>query len=257
MASSDAPPPAFDAAAPPASNAAPDVKSDAKPEKAIIKPKRATTPMEKKPKSHSNPASHPTYVEMIVEAIISLKDRTGSSQHAIAKCIEAKHKAGLTANFKKILSIQLKRLSQSGQLVKVKNSYKLSDKLKKPVKPAGKTTTKPKSKKPAGISKPKAKTSKKVNTPKTAKTEKAKTPATTNHAKASKVDKPAAAEKKAPAPKKRSIKKALSLTPKKGVLKKVKSTKTATKSAKIKAPAASKKSLAKPPSAKNAKKSPK
>ncbi|KEH20424.1 putative histone H5 [Medicago truncatula] len=41
------------------------------------KPKKASKPR--------NPASHPTYEEMIKDAIVSLKDRTGSSQYAIAK----------------------------------------------------------------------------------------------------------------------------------------------------------------------------
>ncbi|KAL5068287.1 hypothetical protein RYX36_019174 [Vicia faba] len=37
-------------------------------------------------------ASHPTYEEMIKEAIVLLKEKTGSSQSAIAKFIEEKHK---------------------------------------------------------------------------------------------------------------------------------------------------------------------
>lgn len=61
---------------------------------------------------------------MIQDAISSLKDKTGSSQYAIAKFI-AKKQENLPTNFKKILLIQLKRLVVKGKLVKVKASYKL------------------------------------------------------------------------------------------------------------------------------------
>ncbi|XP_042516843.1 histone H1-II-like [Macadamia integrifolia] len=69
---------------------------------------------------------HPPYFQMITEAISSLKDRTGSSQPAIAKFIDEKYGTGLPPNFKKVLSIQLKKFAQSERLVKVKNSYKIS-----------------------------------------------------------------------------------------------------------------------------------
>lgn len=63
---------------------------------------------------------------MITEAITSLKDRTGSSQSAIAKFIEEQYKTDLPPNFKKILSVQLKKFVKSEKLIKVKNSYKVS-----------------------------------------------------------------------------------------------------------------------------------
>ncbi|WCJ23948.1 Histone H1 [Euphorbia peplus] len=72
--------------------------------------------------------SYPPYSEMINEAIVSLKERTGSSQIAIAKFIEEKQKANLPANFKKLLFVQLKKLVANGKLVKVKNSFKLPSK---------------------------------------------------------------------------------------------------------------------------------
>ncbi|KAH7285027.1 hypothetical protein KP509_33G008300 [Ceratopteris richardii] len=110
---------------------------------------------------------------MISEAIVALQERSGSSQQAIAKTIEAKHQSALTPNFRKTLSVQLKRLSENGQLVKLKNSYKLSSKaLKSPKKhaakgkvekPAEPTPTKPKdkvSKEAAGASHKKAKITK-------------------------------------------------------------------------------------------------
>ncbi|MCL7046491.1 hypothetical protein MKW94_016742 [Papaver nudicaule] len=63
---------------------------------------------------------------MIIEAISSLKERTGSSQRAIAKFIEEKYVTGLPSNFKKIISMQLKKFVKFEKLVKVKNSYKIS-----------------------------------------------------------------------------------------------------------------------------------
>ena len=64
---------------------------------------------------------------MITEAITTLKDRTGSSQPAIARFIEEKYKkSSLPSNFKKVLSVQLKKFVKSERLVKCKNSYKIS-----------------------------------------------------------------------------------------------------------------------------------
>ncbi|KAK7277793.1 hypothetical protein RJT34_22810 [Clitoria ternatea] len=71
-------------------------------------------------------ALHPPYFEMIADAISTLKERTGSSQPAIAKFIEEKHKKVLPPNFRKTLSLQLKNCVKSEKLYKVKNSYKLS-----------------------------------------------------------------------------------------------------------------------------------
>ncbi|KAI3790680.1 hypothetical protein L2E82_03904 [Cichorium intybus] len=85
----------------------------------------------KKAPSTAKPRSHPTYAEMIKEAIVALKERTGSSQYAIAKHIEDNQK-DLPANFKKLMSIQLKKLAASGKLTKVKSSFKLATIEKKP-----------------------------------------------------------------------------------------------------------------------------
>ncbi|CDO99165.1 unnamed protein product [Coffea canephora] len=97
-------------------------KSPATKSAAAVKAKKA--PAAKKVRSY------PTYFEMIKEAIIALKERTGSSPYAIAKFIEEKQK-DLPPNFKKLLSVQLKKLLASGKLIKVKNSFKLAA----PVKP--------------------------------------------------------------------------------------------------------------------------
>ncbi|XVE73383.1 hypothetical protein DITRI_Ditri11bG0113600 [Diplodiscus trichospermus] len=86
--------------------------------------------------SNSSPALHPPYLEMICEAISTLKDRTGSSQPAIAKFIEDKYNKMLPPNFKKLLSVQLKKFVKSEKLMKLKNSYKISstEKLKRAIK---------------------------------------------------------------------------------------------------------------------------
>jgi len=99
---------------------------------------------------------------MIKEAISALKERTGSSSHAIAKYMEDKHGPSLPANYKKMLSIQLRGFAAKGKLVKVKASYKLSDAAKKEApkaKPAAAKTVAAKAaakpKKSAAAAKPK------------------------------------------------------------------------------------------------------
>ncbi|KAJ6323784.1 hypothetical protein OIU76_011138 [Salix suchowensis] len=133
---------------PPAAVKAPS-KAKANPSKSKKPAAAASAAGAKKPKAY------PTYQEMIKEAIVALKERTGSSQIAIAKFIEEKQKSNLPANFKKLLLVQLKKLVANGKLVKVKNSFKLPPKssatdaaaIKKaaPAKPKPKAETKPKS----------------------------------------------------------------------------------------------------------------
>lgn len=84
----------------------------------------------------------PTYYDLIKAAIAELKDRTGSSRHAISKVVSSKK-----ATFdNKALNRALKAGVESGKLVQVKASYKLSAAEKKPVKKA-KTVKKPAAKK--------------------------------------------------------------------------------------------------------------
>ncbi|KAK9865253.1 hypothetical protein WJX84_009966 [Apatococcus fuscideae] len=78
--------------------------------------------------------AHPPYVELVKEAIVSLKDRNGSSQQAIRKFVGDKH-PHLPQGWEKTLSLQLKRLAEGGKLNKVKASYKLGDSLKTAAKP--------------------------------------------------------------------------------------------------------------------------
>ncbi|KAE8010001.1 hypothetical protein FH972_006399 [Carpinus fangiana] len=63
-----------------------------------------------KPKS---PPSHPPFLEMITDAIVILKEKTGSSQYAITKVIEGKHKE-LPSSFRKLLLFHLKKHVASG-----------------------------------------------------------------------------------------------------------------------------------------------
>nr|XP_018630184.1 histone H1-like isoform X2 [Nicotiana tomentosiformis] len=89
----------------------------------------------KKTSAPKKPRSHPPYAEMISEAIVALKERTGSSQVAIAKFIEEKQK-DLPSNFRKLLLVQLKKLVASGKLTKIKGSFKLAPAAAKPAAPA-------------------------------------------------------------------------------------------------------------------------
>ncbi|KAJ8421376.1 hypothetical protein Cgig2_028734 [Carnegiea gigantea] len=88
------------------------------------KPKKAKAKKPSAPRKSRNPPTHPPYFEMIKEAITTLKERNGSSQYAIQKFIEEKHKQ-LPPNFRKLLLANLKKFVTSGKLVKVKGSYKL------------------------------------------------------------------------------------------------------------------------------------
>ncbi|XP_022872403.1 histone H1-like [Olea europaea var. sylvestris] len=114
------------------------------------KSKKATTKKESKPKKAIvvPRKRNPPYLEMIEDAIVTLKEKTGSSQYAITKFIEEKQK-NLPPNFKRLLLVQLKKFVASGKLVKVKGSYKLPS----APKPAASAPVK---KKPVPVAKPKA-----------------------------------------------------------------------------------------------------
>merc|ERR1712190_10954 len=90
-------------------------------ERATLSRKMPSTPAKKSNKAAAS--AHPTYEVMIKEAIVALKDRTGSSTIAIKKYMEAKYK--LSETFGTALSKALKRCVESGKLIKVKESYKL------------------------------------------------------------------------------------------------------------------------------------
>ena len=160
----------------------------------------------KKKAAAKKPADHPKYLDMIVAAIIALKERTGSSRQAIKKYITANYKVGDSAGTH--LKLALKRGVASGALKQVKGtgasgSFKVAEKPKPAKKAAKKPAKKPAAKKPAkktaAKKKPAAKKSK--ATPKKA----AKKPAAKKAAKKPAAKKPAAkktAAKKKPAAKK-------------------------------------------------------
>ncbi|KAK4361580.1 hypothetical protein RND71_020532 [Anisodus tanguticus] len=156
----------------------------------------SATATAKKTSAPKKSRSHPPYAEMISEAIIVLKERTGSSQVAIAKFIEEKQK-DLPSNFRKLLLIQLKKLVASGKLTKIKGSFKHSP-VAAPAKPK---------KAAAGAAKPKAVTpNKKAKARATTPVKKAVT-APAKSKKATPVKKVAVAKvKKIPAKKPKTIK---------------------------------------------------
>ena len=92
-------------------------------------------------------SDHPTYAEMISAAILSLKDRTGSSRQAIAKYVCANYKVDAdkaALHLRKALKKGLedgvfKTARQSG---KGAGSFKLIEKKKKPTAKKAKTSTK-------------------------------------------------------------------------------------------------------------------
>ncbi|ESW16831.1 hypothetical protein PHAVU_007G188400 [Phaseolus vulgaris] len=110
----------------------------------------------KKTAATKKPLSHPTFAVMITEAIASLKERTGSSQYAITKFIEGKHKE-LPPTYKKLVLLHLKKSVAAGKLVKVKNSFKLAPTKSAPTKPAPVKATIAVPKKPKSVAKPTAK----------------------------------------------------------------------------------------------------
>ncbi|KAN0001036.1 hypothetical protein ACTFIZ_001459 [Dictyostelium cf. discoideum] len=110
-------------------------------------PKASSTPTKKAVATKSKPKpNHPTYQVMISAAIAHYKDRTGSSQPAIIKYIEANYNVA-PDTFKTQLKLALKRLVAKGTLTMVKASYKLSEEGKKEHKATlGPVAKKPKAK---------------------------------------------------------------------------------------------------------------
>ncbi|KAB1202726.1 Histone H1.2 [Morella rubra] len=115
-------------------------------------------------RSKSSP-SHPPFLEMITDAVVTLKERTGSSQYAITKFIEEKQKQ-LPSNFRKLLLYHLKKLVASGKFLKVKNSFKLPTTRSVPVKSAATKPTAAVKPKPKPKPEVAAKTKKVVAKPK-------------------------------------------------------------------------------------------
>ncbi|KAL7586375.1 hypothetical protein Lser_V15G40869 [Lactuca serriola] len=76
------------------------------------------------PASPTTNGAHPPYSDMIVAAIVALKDKDGSSRQAIAKYIE-RHYTNLPPTHSNLLTHHLKRMKNEGQLTLVKHSYML------------------------------------------------------------------------------------------------------------------------------------
>ncbi|GFY80447.1 hypothetical protein Acr_01g0002560 [Actinidia rufa] len=110
---------------------------------AAEKPAEEKKPKLRKPRNTQNCLSS----SMIKDALMSSKEKSGSSPYAIAKFMEQKFSAVLPANFRKILGVQLKNSVAKGKLIKIKASYKLSetDQTKPKSKPSTEKGTKRKS----------------------------------------------------------------------------------------------------------------
>nr|GMC68320.1 Rho guanine nucleotide exchange factor like [Ipomoea batatas] len=88
-----------------------------------IKSKKMKESKAKKPSAprKRNPLAHPPNFEMVQEAVVTLKERTGSSQYAIQKFIVKKQKT-LLSNFRKLLLFHLKKFVAVDMFMNVKNS---------------------------------------------------------------------------------------------------------------------------------------
>lgn len=88
----------------------------------------ASTPVSEKEngKTQSTPSLNKTYAQLIHEAIVALKDRTGSSTVALTKWIQAEYPETVGPYFKTRFSQALKTGVKNGRFTKVRNSYKIS-----------------------------------------------------------------------------------------------------------------------------------
>ncbi|KAL3694156.1 hypothetical protein R1sor_007807 [Riccia sorocarpa] len=66
----------------------------------------------------------PRYDDIVVEAVLGLKDPNGSSNASIASYIEDRHP--VPSNFRRLLTSKLKALALQGKLIKVKQNYKVN-----------------------------------------------------------------------------------------------------------------------------------
>ncbi|XP_046856698.1 histone H5-like [Xenia sp. Carnegie-2017] len=119
-------------------------------------------------KKKAKPAEHPKYLEMIVEAIKSLKERGGSSRQAIEKYIRAHYKIGDSGSVH--VKLALKKGVLSGALSQPKGtgasgSFKIAKPVAAPKKPTKEVKPKPSTKKASTPAKKKAAKSPKKKTP--------------------------------------------------------------------------------------------
>lgn len=173
------------------------------PVKAVAK---KTTP--KKKKAVKKPAAHPTYKEMIMAAVVALKQKGGSSRQAISKYIAGHYKVRENSNVH--LNMAIKRALSSGMLIsaaKHAGTFRLSKAALTPAKPKKRVTAKKpaakKAKKPKKKAAPKKKATVKKAKKKTSTKKKAstKTKRSVKSAKKSTTKGPAKKVKRAPAKK--------------------------------------------------------
>ena len=112
------------------------------PAKAVAKKSPAKRKVVKRPA-----AAHPTYKEMIIAAVVALKQRGGSSRQAISKYIAGHYKISDSSSVH--LKMAIKRALASGMLISAANhsgTFRLSKEALAPPKPKKKKVT---AKKPA------------------------------------------------------------------------------------------------------------
>lgn len=71
------------------------------------------------------PPTHAPFRELVLNAVRSLKERSGSSTHAIRKKV-ASDTSSLSGPWEKAVSRAIKQLAEQGVLVKQKASFKLA-----------------------------------------------------------------------------------------------------------------------------------
>lgn len=166
-------------------------------------PKKSAAPTdESKPAAAATAPAHGSYIDMVKDAIINLKDRNGSSRQAIQKYIHANNKIGNLSDlqFRKTVNRAIASGEEKGDFTRPKGTSGPVKLAKKAPKPSA-TTKEAKSKadkkaaapKKAATAKPKATPTKKASEKKTAAPKKAAATATKPKANASKPRKTAPA----------------------------------------------------------------
>lgn len=156
------------------------IEKKSTPTKRVVRPKRtvrkvtpkktktSTVKSTKKPATRAVRGVHPTYDDMIVEAIKSLRKKNGSSRQAISAYIINNYKVPEASAYR-FIKQGIKKLSDSGKIEKIRASFRMTPKPKTLTKSPAKKIVK-KTKKAAAKSVAKA--------AKTVKTKATKKPAT-------------------------------------------------------------------------------
>ncbi|XP_041362654.1 histone H1-delta-like [Gigantopelta aegis] len=163
---------------------------------------KVKTPKKKSSKPKT-PSSHPKYSQMIKEAIVTLKEKSGSSRQAILHYIVKTYKVVDERTVNQHLKMALRAGVKNNSLKHAKGSgasgsFKLGEVkvVKKAKKPAAKKAKKPKAAKPKKAKKPKS--PKKPKTAKPKKPKAKKSPKKAAKPKATKTVKPKAKKSKTP-----------------------------------------------------------